>query len=190
MKRLTFIICCLLVGSCNKEEVVLSDAEQLEKDVAAIDQYLFENGVVSVKDYSGLRYVVHQLGTGALPLPESLLKVEYEGRFLSTGQIFTESSTPILFFRSPLNHLILGWQIAFNYLPEGSVATLYIPSGLAYGKNSNGPVPPNANIIFKVNFIDFLKPGYALDRDDNVYTPDTLGRQIWLKRKSEYLKVR
>ena len=182
MKRLTFVICCLLVGSCNKEEVmVVSDAEQLKIDVEAIDQYLLKNAIVAVKDPSGLRYVVHQPGAGSIPLASSFLKVNYEGRYLTTEQIFDKSSTPVRFFTFPVDNLIHGWQIAFSNLPKGSIATLYIPSGLAYGKAGAGPIPPNSNLIFDVNFIDIREPWYVLDADDNVYTPDTLGNQIWLK---------
>ena len=148
----------LMVGlffSCSTD-IPVSPAQQLIKDTAAIDKYLTANNVTAVQDPSGMRYVVHSLGAGALPTQISLLKVKYVGRLLTTQAIFDQSANPPAFFNTPLSNLIQGWQIAFQYLPKGSIATLYIPSGLAYGTQSpSSAIPANSNLIFDLELVDF-----------------------------------
>ena len=55
-----------------------------------------------------------------------------------------------------LSGLILGWQIAFPKFPAGTSATLYVPSGLAYGTAGSSPkISPNAVLVFEVTLTSF-----------------------------------
>ena len=38
---------------------------------------------------------------------------------------------------------------------KGAKATLYIPSGLAYGNQAIGDIPANSNLIFEVTLVDY-----------------------------------
>lgn len=148
----------LLLG-CS-QDIAISPAQQLVKDVAAIDKYLAANSITAIKDPSGLRYVITGVGTGGSPTGANFLKVKYRGTLLTTGAVFDQSAnypaTPTTFFSTPLSGLIQGWQIAFANLSKGSVATLYIPSGLAYGTASpSAAIPANSNLVFDVTLIDF-----------------------------------
>jgi FKBP-type peptidyl-prolyl cis-trans isomerase FkpA len=127
--------------------------EQVALDSVAIDAYLASNNIKAEKGANGLRYVITRLGTGAKPSPSSTVKVNYKGSLLENGQVFDQSQTPVEY---PLSNLIQGWQIGFPLLPKGSKATLYIPSTLGYGQAGSPPViPPNANLVFEVELIDF-----------------------------------
>lgn len=141
----------LAAVSC-KDDAELSEAEQLKKDVATIDKYLADNNITAQTDDSGLRYVVTTAGTGIKPTVASTITVKYVGKFLDGGAIFDQSTAGVSF---PLANLIKGWQIGFPLLNKGSKATLYIPSGLGYGKQGYpGSIPSNANLIFDVELID------------------------------------
>jgi len=152
------IVLVLLMG-CSTDNV-LSYEDQMAKDLRIIDKYLDDNGIVTTKDPSGLRLVVHEAGTGLMPAYTAKLTVKYVGKFMN-GAIFDQSrlnanGLPNA-FQSPLSDLIQGWQVAFGkYLAKGGKATLYIPSGLAYGHAGSGPIPPNANLIFEVELIGFI----------------------------------
>jgi len=158
MKKIFFALTLLIfVAGCKDEEVVLSDAEQLEKDIAIIDKWLVDNKITALTDPSGLRYVITTVGTGAKPSLSSTIVAKYSGKFLTEGvtaakSVEFDSSKPTLTYK--LSELIIGWQIGFKLLPKGSKATLYIPSGLAYGKNANGSIPANSNLFFDVELID------------------------------------
>jgi FKBP-type peptidyl-prolyl cis-trans isomerase FkpA len=127
--------------------------EQLTSDIEAIDGYLAGKNIVAQQDPSGLRYVITKAGKGGKPSMSSTIKVIYKGSFLTSGEVFDQSNGPLEY---PLANFIQGWQIGFQLLEKGSKATLYIPSGLGYGEQgSQGVIPPNANLVFEVELVDF-----------------------------------
>ena len=138
------------LSSCLKSTDVISFEEQLKIDVEAIDKYLTSNNIIAQQDPSGLRYVVIKEGAGVKPSLSSTIQVTYVGKLMSNGNTFDQTTTPVSF---KLSQLILGWQIGFQLLPAGSKATLYIPSGLAYGPYGSGSIPGNANLIFDVELL-------------------------------------
>jgi peptidylprolyl isomerase len=151
MKGKIFVgLLTLLASSCLMDDTI-TPYEQLIKDVNKIDQYLADNGITGViKDASGLRIKINTLGTAGLP-PNlgNELEIDYTGKLLSSGVVFADGLTTFL----PLGNYINGWKLALPMLPEGTVATLYIPSVLGYGKSGSGAIPPNANLIFDVELV-------------------------------------
>ena len=80
MKKIFFVLSLLvLVAGCKDEEVVLSDAEQLEKDIAIIDKWLTDNSITALTDPSGLRYVITTAGTGVKPVLTNTIVAKYVG---------------------------------------------------------------------------------------------------------------
>lgn len=134
-----------MLASCLDNDFVSLD-EQLKKDVKAIDNYLAENGIDAIKDATGIRIQIIQLGTAGLP-PNSgnNIVVNYTGRLFSNGNIFDDGTVT-----GKLPDYIIGWQIGLSMLPEGSVAKLYIPSGYAYGSSGTGSIPANSILVFDV----------------------------------------
>lgn len=102
---------------------------------------------------SGLQYKVTQQGTGKQPTASSVVTVHYTGKLLD-GKVFdssVERGEPIEF---PLNQVIPGWTEGLQLMKEGGKATLYIPSGLAYGEQGvPGTIPANSTLVFDVELI-------------------------------------
>ncbi|NNF35032.1 MAG: hypothetical protein HKN68_13040 [Saprospiraceae bacterium] len=146
------ILLVVVFSSCTSDDVV-TDEEQLAIDIEIIDTYLSDNSIDATSVASGLRYFLHEEGEGISPELTDDVVVAYSGKLLGETQVF-DSSDSISF---PLNRLIAGWQIGFQLLQEGDSATLYIPSGLAYGSTGSGPIPPNANLEFEVKLIQVVK---------------------------------
>lgn len=127
--------------------------QQLTTDVAAIDEYLAGKGIAARQDASGLRYIITKPGRGSSPTATSMVKVNYKGSLLATGEVFDQSESPVEF---SLGQLIQGWQIGFPMLQKGAKATLFVPSGLGYGERGMpGAIPSNANLVFEIELIDF-----------------------------------
>jgi FKBP-type peptidyl-prolyl cis-trans isomerase FkpA len=160
-----FLFLLLVLVGCAKNEVKKTctqtiestvwtslDQTQLTLDIQAIDAYLDANSKIAIEDPSGLRYIVTETGTGETPCLESVVRFKYTGVLMSNSQVFDENSTGVNY---RLSGLIAGWRIAFLNFNIGTKATLYIPSGLAYGNKANNGIPANSNLIFFVELVDF-----------------------------------
>lgn len=146
-----FALLPLLVASCmmNDTKDIPDFNKQMAEDLAAIDSYLASNNITAQQDPEGLiRYVIHRDSIDTeKPGIDSCVTANYQGKLLSTGQQF-DDGVGISF---PLNSVIDGWKIGIPLLNEGDSASLYIPSGLAYGYYGYPPeIPGNANLIFHV----------------------------------------
>jgi FKBP-type peptidyl-prolyl cis-trans isomerase FklB len=107
-------------------------------------------GVVTLP--SGLQYKVITMGNGPKPTAEQTVKCHYRGTLVD-GKEFDSSykrKEPVEF---PLNQVIKGWTEGIQLMPVGSKWDFYIPSGLAYGGQGQGPIGPDAVLIFEVELI-------------------------------------
>jgi FKBP-type peptidyl-prolyl cis-trans isomerase len=142
-----------LLISCNNEDPFDSNA-QFQKELQQIDDYLAANLIPAVKDPLGIRIVITKFGTGLPPRLTSTVDVDYKGTLFSTGATFEEDNT-----REVLETYIGGWQIALRQLPEGSEATLYIPSYWGYGNVAQSDdIPANATLVFEIKLKDVINP--------------------------------
>lgn len=147
MRRIFVFALIVVAGfSCTKTTVTLTSEERLAHDVAIIDKYLDDNRIVAQKFEDGLRLVISETGTGAIATAENCITVNYTGWVLYEETPFQTNTG----YRSALRNNILGWRLAFKYLPLGSKATLYIPSNLAYASVSRGAIPAYGILKFDV----------------------------------------
>jgi len=139
------------------QNIAVVDKNQLAADLAIIDDSLEKWQVDYETEPYGVRYEIITLGTGPKPKLSSQIRVKYEGKLLTSKYVFDKNETGAYFI---LSGLIVGWQTAFQQLPEGTVARLYIPSGYAYGTtiryDAQGQIqiPRNSNLIFDVTLME------------------------------------
>lgn len=130
-------------------------AELAETNLAAAEEFMAENKEaegVQVTE-SGLQYRVLEEGEGAQPGASDTVTVHYTGKLLD-GSTFDSSykrNQPQTF---TVNGVITGWGEALKMMKEGAKWELYIPPTLAYGPAGNGPIPPNAALIFEVELLE------------------------------------
>ncbi len=156
MRRLIgFVIFIALATSCNKSTTVTrTTEEQLEYDVNLIDAYLAENNIDAIKLESGVRYKINQLGTGPTPTKDNCVRYKYTVTLLNETEPFNSNTTDIG-IKSPLKSLVTGMQIAMKNFPVGTKASVFLPSGLAYGTrpNSDGSIPGNSILKFEIEML-------------------------------------
>lgn len=181
-KSFVFSLALLLAGGCmglascggdkktttaDSDTVITEEAPAAEETAAitpdsVMAKTIAENPDAASKEFktteSGLRYLVVKEGTGAQPKAEDAVTVHYTGRLLD-GTVFdssVERGEPATF---PLNRVIPGWTEGLQLMKEGGKTIFYIPSKLAYGENGtpNGPIGPNADLIFEVELIKVEK---------------------------------
>lgn len=101
---------------------------------------------------NGVRYVIHEAGTGKPAEAGKGVAVQYVGALSSDGTVFDQSfddGRPLTFILGN-RRVIAGWEEGIALLSEGAKATLIIPSELGYGATGNGTIPPDAELMFYV----------------------------------------
>ena len=136
------------------------EKRQQEKELAAMEaqqKTIDEKFPGAVTTPSGLKYVVVQEGTGdATPKKGDTITAHYSGKLLG-GAKFDSSydrGEP-LSFPIGVGKVIKGWDEALLSMKKGEKRTLIIPPQLGYGPRGNGPIPPNATLVFDVELVDF-----------------------------------
>jgi FKBP-type peptidyl-prolyl cis-trans isomerase len=152
------LICSMLV-SCNNSSDGENPNDQLSTEIAAIDQYLSQQGITAFAHFSGVRIHILKFGTGFPANVKSTVDVNYTGKLFDGGSVFDAGTA-----RGVLNTYIPGWQFSFTSLPAGTEAVLYIPSLYGYGKEGQGTIPANATLVFQVKFNEVVKTSQELQK--------------------------
>ncbi len=109
-----------------------------------------------VKTDSGLKYRILRKSDGRKPTASQdksdTVSVHYKG-WLDNGNEFDGSykrGEPTEF---ALNGVIKGWTEGLQYVGEGGMIELEIPSYLGYGAEGKDSIPPNATLHFLVELL-------------------------------------
>jgi peptidylprolyl isomerase len=110
---------------------------------------------------SGLSYVDTVEGTGPSPKVGSTCTMHYTGWLNDGGKPGKKFDSSVdrgqpFEFQVGVGQVIKGWDEGVISMKKGGKRTLYIPSALGYGsRGAGGVIPPNADLIFDVELIDF-----------------------------------
>jgi FKBP-type peptidyl-prolyl cis-trans isomerase len=103
-------------------------------------------------------YIDTKPGIGLEVVPGDTVAVVYSG-YLSTGELFDQSRPnenneiqPIEFTIGS-GQVIPGWEQTILGMKTGGTRRLIIPSAFGYGPAGQGPIPPNAMLIFDVELV-------------------------------------
>jgi FKBP-type peptidyl-prolyl cis-trans isomerase len=139
---------------------------------------------------SGLKYRILRKAGGTKPTADDIVKVHYKGT-LDNGKVFDSSydrGEPIVF---PLSGVIKGWTEGMQYVAEGGMIELEIPSKLGYGDRGSPNIPGGSTLHFIVELIEVqrpVEPG-AVDADaPEEFTETKSGLKYRIRRKSNGVK--
>jgi FKBP-type peptidyl-prolyl cis-trans isomerase len=109
-----------------------------------------KEGVVTLP--SGLQYKILTPGTGPKPTPTDSVVCNYRGTLLDKTEFDSsyKRGKPATF---PVTGVIKGWTEALELMPVGSKWEIYIPADLAYGERGQGPIGPNATLVFDLELL-------------------------------------
>ncbi|MBA3296256.1 MAG: FKBP-type peptidyl-prolyl cis-trans isomerase [Acidobacteria bacterium] len=101
------------------------------------------------------------VGAGAAAVTGNTLTVNYTG-WLYDGsksdkkglQFDTSVGRAPFIFTLGTGQVIAGWDQGLVSLRVGGVRRLIIPPSLGYGAVRNGPIPPNASLVFDIELTD------------------------------------
>ena len=105
-----------------------------------------------------------RIGSGLEAASGNVLSVQYTGWLYdpakpdAKGVQFETSvgGTPFSFTLGA-GQVIAGWDQGLPGEKVGGLRRLVIPPSLAYGAVRNGPIPPNATLVFEIELVDVLQ---------------------------------
>lgn len=131
-----------------REEEMLDFADQVVSDYTAGKL----DGELQTTE-SGLKYIIHEQGSGPQAEAGKGVIVQYIGKLTADGSVFDQSFERGEGIGFPLGQgrVIPGWDEGIALLKQGGKATLFIPSELGYGARGAGAdIPPNSELAFYV----------------------------------------
>ncbi len=148
----------------NKEEVERENAQaagrQAQADELLMMEYFTKNRLQPVKSPVGFYYIIQQEGTGDLITSGKTASVNYTGKLLD-GTVFDSNVDTKFGHVEPFNvqvgaaAVIPGMDEGLKLMKKGTKATIYVPSGLAYGNASpTEAIPSNSVMIFEMEITD------------------------------------
>lgn len=139
----------IVLGSCGKK---CNEEKQVGIDDSIILKFLSDKGITAQKHSSGIYYQVLSAGTGSVAYTANTnISAKYTGRLLD-GTMFDNGGGQAISFK--LGGVITGWQIGIPLINKGGKIRLFIPSGLAYGCDGQGPIPKNSVLDFDVELVN------------------------------------
>lgn len=108
----------------------------------------------STKAPAGFYYKDLVVGTGTEVVKGRPVSVHYAG-WLPNGQLFDQSGAndPVLTFTPGAGGVIGGWEEGLIGMKAGGKRQLILPPELGYGAGGNGPIPPNAVLVFTIEVV-------------------------------------
>ena len=162
MKVTRLVLLVISVGltfltiSCNDEENSFDEIAQYAEDLEAIDKYIIDNNITDTLHHPlGIRYKIHEEGTGIQARVGDQIVVDYKGYFLD-GQVFDQGTfggDPPVILNSA--SMINGWYFMCQEMQEGDSMTIYLPSVYGYGQSGSpsGAIPPNTPLAFEMKML-------------------------------------
>jgi FKBP-type peptidyl-prolyl cis-trans isomerase FkpA len=105
----------------------------------------------TAKTASGLGTKALKTADGARPTKADYVLVKYIGYLASNGKVFDQNTGTAF----SLGGVIPGFSEGIQLMARGSVSRLCIPAAIGYGEKSAGIIPPNADLVFQVELLDF-----------------------------------
>ena len=115
-----------------------------------------DNQIVTTE--SGLKYIIHEKGTGPLPVDGSSVSVNYYGVLMDGTPIDNSYKLGNAYeFVLGAGKVIAGWEESMRLFNKGTKATLIIPYTLGYGvAGKDGIVPEKADLLFYIELENFF----------------------------------
>jgi FKBP-type peptidyl-prolyl cis-trans isomerase len=141
-----------LIFDIELKKVIREYASQLTRDLGTIDDFLLTNNVNALKDAPNLRYTIASAGasTALAPLATDSVVLNYTAKSLPTQVLVVVEQAGSKGLKLNSRATLAAWKTVLPLLREGTKATVYVPSGLAYGAYGKPGIDPYTNLIYEL----------------------------------------
>jgi FKBP-type peptidyl-prolyl cis-trans isomerase FklB len=154
------------------EEVIL------QQNIEAIEKYLLDNPITSVKNYKEAQEGVYMFWQVSVDpeinriLPLDTVVVNYTGKLLNNSVFDTSieriarekgiysssrNYTPLRFPLGTGRGAIIGFEFGVSLMRVGEKATVIFPARLGYGNQGTNGIPPSSPLIFELELLEVKK---------------------------------
>ncbi len=150
------LVAAVLLISCEEEN---NYKELRAKELELLDQYIMDNNITVSPTKTGLYYIEKVKGPGDSVKVYDLVHVYYR-TWLIDSTLLDQNIDSLGRYYDPLSFsvvptgvsasVIQGLNEGVQYMQQGGVATLIIPSELAYEQNTSSGVPMFSTLIMEV----------------------------------------
>lgn len=105
-------------------------------------------------DMGSLKITDLVLGSGEEAAAGKTVTVNYVGRLITGAQFDSSYGRSPFSFTLGSGQVIKGWDMGLTGMRVGGKRELVIPSYLGYGDTGQGPIPPNATLVFDVELLN------------------------------------
>ena len=175
-QKIEYDVQMVSVRSAEEEKKQNDESASKQKgiDEKILSDYFAKNNIKAMKTASGLYYTIATEGTGPNIKAGQMLSVNYTGKLMN-GSKFDSNTDTAFHHPEPFSvqigkgNVIKGWDEGMQLLKKGTKATLYIPSGLAYGPQDKGAqIPANSILVFDVEILDAEDAVSQPEKDDKL----------------------
>ena len=108
-------------------------------------------------------------GVGDKPAATDTVLVNYIGYLAATGIVFDQATQAAF----PVGEVIPGFAEGIRTIGRGGITRICVPAALGYGDKASGPIPPNSDLVFQVELLDFRSTAeiQAMQQQAQVATP-------------------
>jgi FKBP-type peptidyl-prolyl cis-trans isomerase FkpA len=118
--------------------------------LGVIAAVLLAGGVAWAAKPAAVDVTTLKAGTGVSPTTADVVLINYKGT-LPNGKVFDQAERAVL----PLDGVVPGFVKALEQMQRGGKYKVLIPAELGYGNKAAGEIPPNTDLNFEIELIDF-----------------------------------
>ena len=182
------------------DQSLVDNKEQIAADSKIIETYLAKNNIKAIKANWGTYVVIKKAGTGKKITADGYAAVNYTGKTFGTNKVFDSNTDTKFKHVEPyevnmfqMGTVILGWTDALLQMQQGTVATVYIPSSLAYGAEGRQPgIAPNSILVFDMAVVKVSSEEEMVkreaDKTKQVVTAKRAIKKIPVQKKKPVIK--
>lgn len=134
--------------------LTMPDVAVLERrEDSLLKNYVDKKFLNSSRHANGMWYKIDSSGNGPAVAGATSVWISYEGRFLDDQIVDVTPKGKVFEWRlREMDQLIPGLEHGVRMMHEGDIWKFVLPSYLAFGRegSSNGSVPPNTPLVYKV----------------------------------------